>query len=359
MAYINFKPEDHINTLLYTGDGSTTQAQTGVGFAPDMVWLKCRSGTESHVLGTTVQGGNKYLLPNSNAVEGTLTNYLKSFDADGFSVGSGGFTGNNGSTYCSWNWKMGTTSGLSGGTITPTAYSINTTAGQGVYAYTGNGTLGATVPHGLGVKPAFVIIRARDLVEFWVVGHKNINMAGDKYLRFNEVNSVYSSGALFNSTNVNDSATVVKIGDNSAVNTNGNDYIMYLFAEKNGYSRFGQFQGTGSATVTPSIFCGFKPSLLMIKQSDGNGDWNIYDNKRETLQGDSNSKSINPNDNNIRGNKDEAETTSGNFDIDFISTGFTIRCTNTEINGSGGHYIFAAWAENPLIGSDGTPLTGA
>ena len=87
-AYISFQPSDFFNTILYTGDGSTTQAQTGVGFAPDMVWLKCTSGAESHVLGTTPQGGNAYLIPNSTAVEGSLTNYLKSFDSDGFSVGS-------------------------------------------------------------------------------------------------------------------------------------------------------------------------------------------------------------------------------------------------------------------------------
>tara|TARA_R100001594_G_scaffold12250_4_gene27371 strand:+ start:866 stop:1957 length:1092 start_codon:yes stop_codon:yes gene_type:complete len=362
MAFISFKPNLHFNTILYTGNGTAIgsggQAITGVGFSANLTWLKERSSTSGHHLIDTARGATKKLSSDSTAVESTNSETIASWQSDGFTVGDAGGVNENSQTYVAWNWKMGTTSGLSGGTITPSAYTINTTTKCGAYAYTGNGTLGATIPHGLGVKPAFVIIKPRDLTDLWAVGHQHINMAGDKYLRLNEVNGVYSAGALFNSTNINDSTTVIKVGDNAATNQNTKLYIMYVFAETNGFSRFGQYQGTGSATVTPSIFCGFKPSMLMIKQSDGSGDWYIFDNKRETLQGDANSKSINPNDNNIRGNKNEAETTSGNFDIDLISTGFTVRCTNTEINGSGGHYIYAAFAEYPFIGSNSNPGKG-
>ena len=100
--YISFKPNDFFNTKLYTGTGAASQAQTGIGFAPDMVWIKCRSAAESHVLGTTVQGGNAYLIPNTNAQQASLTTYLKSFDADGFTVGLAGFTGTSGPSYVGW-----------------------------------------------------------------------------------------------------------------------------------------------------------------------------------------------------------------------------------------------------------------
>ena len=131
MAFINFKPTDFFNSLLYTGNGGGTQAQTGLGFQPDITWIKCRSGAESHVIGNSVRGGNKYVYTNANTLEGSLTTYLKSFDADGFTVGSGGFVGSNNATYVGWNWKCGTTSGVSGGSITPLGYSFN--AWKGLY----------------------------------------------------------------------------------------------------------------------------------------------------------------------------------------------------------------------------------
>ena len=43
MAYTTIdKPEDYFNTVLYTGDGNSTQAVTGVGFQPDWIWIKNR-----------------------------------------------------------------------------------------------------------------------------------------------------------------------------------------------------------------------------------------------------------------------------------------------------------------------------
>jgi len=45
MAYSSIsKPSLYFNTKLYSGNGSS-QAITGVGFQPDMTWLKSRSCT--------------------------------------------------------------------------------------------------------------------------------------------------------------------------------------------------------------------------------------------------------------------------------------------------------------------------
>jgi hypothetical protein len=46
-AYISFQPSDYFSTKLYTGNDST-QSITGVGFQPDMVWIKKRNATSNH-----------------------------------------------------------------------------------------------------------------------------------------------------------------------------------------------------------------------------------------------------------------------------------------------------------------------
>ena len=46
MAIID-KPSDYFNTKLYTGN-SSTNAITGVGFQPDLVWIKDRDDTSYH-----------------------------------------------------------------------------------------------------------------------------------------------------------------------------------------------------------------------------------------------------------------------------------------------------------------------
>ena len=49
---------DYFNTVLYTGNGST-QSITGVGFQPDVVWIKGRSYAEWHALHTSLLGTGK------------------------------------------------------------------------------------------------------------------------------------------------------------------------------------------------------------------------------------------------------------------------------------------------------------
>ena len=43
MAYTTIKkPSDYFNTLLWVGDGTSPRNITGVGFQPDLVWVKNR-----------------------------------------------------------------------------------------------------------------------------------------------------------------------------------------------------------------------------------------------------------------------------------------------------------------------------
>ena len=144
-----------MNTLLYTGTGAEL-ANTGVGFQPDFCWIKERTGTEAPSISDSVRGATYYTQPNTTGAQGTDAQGLKSFDSDGFTVGTSDQFNTNTETYIGWNWKAGTTSGLTGGTITPTAYSFNTTSKFSIIQYEGTGVTG-TIPHGLGVAPRFII----------------------------------------------------------------------------------------------------------------------------------------------------------------------------------------------------------
>ena len=342
MAYISFQPTDFFNTILYTGDGSTTQAQTGVGFAPDMVWLKCTSGAESHVLGTTPQGGNAYLIPNSTAVEGSLTNYLKSFDSDGFSVGSGGFTGGSGNDYVAWNWKGGTTSGITtdgSTTITPSSYSFSADAGISILKYTGNTTSGAGLAHGLGKVPAFFIAKDLGSTESWTVYHQSLGAT--KFLSLNGTGTASTSSVRWNDTDP--TTTNMILGSDTSVNNTS--MMGYCFAEVKGFSSFGEYTGNGQLDG-PMIFTGFRPAFVMVKCTDSADGWYMWDNKRSPSDG------FNVLQYNLLANSSDAQGTSANYMIDVVSNGFKLRDNNVGDNGGGNNFVYAAFAAQPLISSN-------
>ncbi len=110
MAYTTIdKPDEHFNTVLYTGDGSADNDITGVGFAPDWVWGKNRGAADANWLLDTSRGATKGLYSNGSAAEVTQ-NLVTSFDADGFSVGNQANGLNTSSNnYVAWNWKAGGT----------------------------------------------------------------------------------------------------------------------------------------------------------------------------------------------------------------------------------------------------------
>ena len=158
MAYTTInKHTAHFNTKLYTGNAST-QAITGVGFQPDLVWIKNRSTSNSHVWQDAVRGADKTIYSNANSAEDTGSTNVGSFDSDGFTLGSNGGTNGNGNNVASWNWKAnGAGSSNTDGSIN-SSVSANTTAGFSIVQYTGTGA-NATVGHGLGVVPKMVIIK--------------------------------------------------------------------------------------------------------------------------------------------------------------------------------------------------------
>ena len=343
MAYTTIKkPSDYFNTKLYTGNG-TSQSVTGVGFQPDLIWVKERSSTSSHQLVDAVRGVYRRLIPNGTNAESDDSgspNDFNSFDSDGFSILAGGAVNENSQTYAAWNWLANNTSGSSNtdGSITSTV-SANTTSGFSIVTYSGNSTAGSTFGHGLGVKPSMIITKARTRASMWNVYHKGLtNYTKGIYL--NATDAEFDGGAFADGE---PNANTFTLSNGTHVNGSGETYVAYCFAEKQGYSKFGSYTGNGSTDGT-FVYTGFKPAFVIIKKTDGADNWTINDNKRVGYNVDNNE---------LFANLSNAEDT--NDVLDLLSNGFKLRHTAGRHNTSGGTYIYMCFAESPFVTSSGIP----
>jgi hypothetical protein len=335
------KAEDFHNGVLYTGTGAE-QTISGVGFEPGLTWCKDRTNSYDHVWYDAARGATKRITSNTDTVESDQAQGLKSWNSDGFVAGTGSNINNNTNEFVSWNWKAGTTSGLTGGTITPSAYSINTTSGFGAYAYTGNGTAGATIAHGLGAAPKFMIIKCLDTAGTdWVVWGGD--MAVNQYMYLNSQAAVATDTAFMNS--VLPSSTLITLGDKGNVNANTKTFIAYVWVEKKGYSRFGSYLGNGE-TVGSFFYTGFKPSFIMVKRTNFGEHWGVQDNRRTGF-----------NQLNWQLYPDDTDAEAENERANILSNGFKCCSTSNEWNGNGDTYTVAAFGQ-PFIASNGVCVTG-
>jgi hypothetical protein len=341
MAYTDIdKSDEYFNTVLYAGN-SGAQSITGVNFQPDFLWIKRRTLAGDHNLVDVIRTSDKTLISNSTVAEYSNAT-ITSFDSDGFSLsGTDGALNASGSNYVAWNWLAGGT-GVSNtqGTIASTV-SANTTSGFSVVSWTGNS---GTVGHGLGVKPACIIVKSRQSVNNWVVVHQGLGTMSGNVLVLNSTGAASGGGA----GQVEPTANVFTITSGLAANDNN---IGYVFAEKKGFSKFGSYTGNGSSDG-PFVYTGFRPGFFMIKRTDTTTNWIMYDTVRQPYN------TTNPGP--IYANLVDAEepnVTLTAFDI--LSNGFKTRNTSSwaESNASGGTYIYMAFAENPLVTSTGIPTT--
>jgi len=323
-------PSEHFNTVLYTGDGTSSHAITGVGFQPDWVWAKSRSVTEFHYLWDKVRGENKSLYSDITDAEAT-DNKLTSFDSDGFTINAAGHTNSNGQTYVAWNWKANG-SGVSNtdGSITSTV-SANTDAGFSIVKYVGTGNADLRVGHGLSVAPEMIILKSRDRAENWFVYHEATGTGREIFL--NNTTADASNG---NAMTVVNSSYFESDGDTP--NRSGDNFIAYCFHSVDGYSKVGSYTGNGSSDGT-FVYTGFRPAYVLIKRTNSSGQGApIFDSARDTYN--TTVKRLNSN------SSTSELTTDGN--IDFLSNGFKARNTDGQVNTNGGDYIYIAFAETPF-----------
>ena len=437
-------PNKHFDNLLYTGTGSSN-AITGLNFAPNWTWIKSRSLSSTHKLMDSVRGDGLTLASNNNNAEASDSSIFSSLDSSGFTVtGTANSTNASSATYVAWNWNGGDTDGKSyavtvvsdsgnkyrfdgfgtsavtldlaeGGTYifnypsahpfrfsttsdgthgggseyttgvthnsstqvtivvaasAPTLYyycsihsgmggqvntnstlgssnfdgtiqstvKANTTAGFSVVTYTGNHTSGATVGHGLGATPNSLIVKARGTINGqnrgWNVYH--VALGNTKYVQLSSNATSVTNSAWWNNTTPN--STTFTLGNDYDVNANisGGNYVAYVFSEVAGYSKFGSYTGNGNADGT-FVFTGFKPALVILKNTNTVKHWGLFDNKRIGF--------------NVENYALFPSDTSGDDTsdyIDFLSNGFKLRSTALFLNKSGDEIIYLAFAESPF-----------
>ena len=334
---------DYHNTVLYTGVETANTNITGFGFSPDFVWLKERGGTNNHFLYDTIRGVRRSLYSTDNTAENNYSDTLESFDSDGFTLGDSGFINGSGDTYVSWGWDAAssTVTNNTDGSITPSGVRANTTSGFSIVTYRGTGS-NATVGHGMNAVPKMFWIKRYSHQENWIVYHESMGQGG--HMTLNDAGQRITQSNIFNDTSP--TSSVFSIGTNSQVNESGTyDYVTYLFAEVEGYSSFGRYEGTGSTGDAPFIYCGFKPAWIIYKATDTSSaaaDWFIRDYRRLGFN-----HGTDANDNpELEANETSSENNNGPIDI--CCNGFKIRSNNPGHNESGKNYIYAAFAQHPV-----------
>lgn len=364
--------DDHFNTVLYTGDGSTSNAITTVGHQPDWLWIKQRGATRGHQLMDSVRGAAVRLQSHGGTAESVSA--LSSFDSDGFTVT---VTGSDGSTlngtninsgvtndFVAWSWKAGgapTTdnsnaagaeptagsvkidgvnkSGAFGGSpdIAVTRLSANTVAGFSIIKYTGVTANPIKIPHGLNSAPEAIIIKRLDGGDSWMVGHLSQGFTESNILRLEEASLVGLGNIVFTA---NPDANVFTVGSATNVNSNTSPYIAYCFHTVPGFSKFSSYRSNNvdEGTYVP---LGFRPAWVMVKEI-GTADWQILDTKRNTFN--VMNEALEPN----QSLSTRTTTSSSGFFADFLSDGFMLRGNGGGYNGSSETLIYFAFAEAPF-----------
>ena len=334
-------PAKNFNVVTYTGDASTSNPVTGLGFKPDLVWIKSRGTTNlySNAMFDSSRGRAKIVFSDSDRDEDTATSTqdLVSFDTDGFTVGTVYNSGSNinNDPIVAWCWKAngGTTASNSSGSITSTVQA-NTKAGFSIMTYTGTGS-NATIGHGLSAKPDLIFTKRRSSNQSWGVYHSALGAT--KYMTLDSNAGQGTDSTFWNNTEP--TTSVISLGTEGRVNQSSGTYVAYAWHNVEGYSKFGVYNPNTNADG-PFIYTGFRPKMIFIKMLVSGDGWGVWDTARSTS---------NVMDDILQWSTNGAESTGTSYYIDFLSNGFKIRSNNAQINYSSyGPYMWGAWGDVPF-----------
>ena len=339
------KGGSYMNTVLYTGNGST-QSITGVGFQPDLVWLKSRSNGEGHWWGDSNRGVYLRLQSNTESAEYNTgpsgNNYpgVSSFDSDGFSVGRSDAANGNGNSNTAWNWRAGGSNVTNNdGTVTTTV-NANTTSGFSIVTFTSPASGSYTLGHGLNSAPDLVIYKCRGTTSPWWTFYTLLDGSLD-YMNLSST----AAGASDSAGLAVPTSTVFSLVDNYAPGSQ--TAVAYCFHSVEGYSKIDKYTGNGS-TDGPFVYTGFRPKFLITKSIDSSAQgWTIQNPTNQTF---------NQIDNYLF-TQSGGSLFTGYAKIDFLSNGFKMRDSDGQANASGHNILYIAFAENPFVDSSGIPVT--
>jgi len=307
--------------ILSTANGLTDGA--------DFVWIKRRADSGFHILFNRI---------NDSGMDGT-PNMASNQDYD--EDDSGTYSAPSGASVA-WVWNAGTAnvtndaSATGIGTIDST-YRANPDAGFSIVTYTGNNTDPASVAHGLNAKPALILVKNRDTAsKSWVVYHKALGATKYNHLNFSA--AATTSADAWDDTEP--TSTVWTMQDSSDMN-NTDNFVAYVWSEVEGYSKFSEYTGNGSADG-PFVYTGFRPTFIIVKRSDANSHWWLFD-------------SVRPSDQALFPGEQDGEQDKGHT-FDFLSNGFKLRSTESEVNTDTKPYMYIAFASHPFKYANAQPI---
>ena len=338
MAYTTINdPSAYFHTQLYTGNGSsqsiTNDANAG-NFKPDWIWVKNRDSTDSHMLSDSSRGSTNALTSQGTNAEFTPTNGNLAFLTDGFSFGSNNNYNRNTDSFVAWQWKAngGTTASNTDGTITSTVQA-NTAAGFSIISYTGNGTNGATIGHGLSQTPQIFFPKCLSTSTNWEMYY--FPTGGTKQYGYLNLTNAFSTWSYTAPT-----STTIGLSGSGDSNGNGRTMIGYAFHSVQGYSKIGTYTGNSNADGV-FVYTGFRPAWLMVKNMSAGQSWWMWDDARIGYNG-ANYR--------LRADADTAEDADSK--VDFVSNGFKFRDGDNAWNYSGNDFLYMAFARNPLVATN-------
>ena len=334
-------PQELFKPVLYSGNGGTNNI-TGVGFQPDLVWIKSDSTTYNHRWWDSSRGVQKYIESDTSDAEATLSTGLTSFNSDGFTLGSGGSQNNGSNTFVAWNWRAngGTTSTNDSGSIDSTVQT-DPSGSFSIVSYTGYDSTWdnmSTVGHGLSSAPDCILLKPLTNIPWEVFfgdlgGTGGGSTAAGNSLVLNTTGALYTNQTYRTWGDVMPTSTVFTVNGNNA-NAAGVAIIAYCFANTEGYIKSGVYEGNGNADGS-FVYCGFRPALIMTKSLDSTSDWQMFDDTRVGYNVDNNA---------LVANATAAETTTDMIDI--LSNGFKMRiATDPNVAET---YVYLAIAKNPF-----------
>jgi hypothetical protein len=320
--------DDVFSGYLYNGNSSTQTITNGIDLSGEggLVWIKMRNDAYGNSLYDTARGVNKRLRTEETSGESTRTADVTAFTSSGFTMGSNGAINGSAYNFVSWTFRKA-----------PKFFDVVT--------YTGNGTSGRQISHNLGSDIGMVIVKNRDDTNGWAVKHRSVS-GSEGQLHSSVAFAGY--GNFPTSSDSGFSSTYFTVTSGGGTNTNGDNYIAYVFAHNNNDGNFGPagdqdiikcgtFGGSNSGGNLVNL--GFNPEFVMFKRYDGTGgSWFMCDQRR----GFTSKPNINGEVATLKADTSDDES-SLQFQIGLDSQGF-----REDGLGAGANYIYMAIRRGPL-----------
>ena len=315
---------DNFEPVIYSGNGTSAGSVntiTGVGFQPDLVWIKNRDNANDHFLTDSVRGAGAYISSNNTDAEDT-TDRFDSFDSNGFTVSTDTALLNNSSyNYVSWCWKAGGTAvSNTDGSVT-SSVSANQEAGFSIVKFTApsSSNVNFTAGHGLSTTPEIVFTKVTSRSGTWHVWSQYLSNTLTNYLKLNDTNAEVTFPNMWGT---GQTSSVISLRSDASTYS-GEDHIAYCFHSVDGYQKVGSFTGDGN--TSQDITTDFQPRFLLVKDTSASSHWFLYDSERGV--GENTTNVVLPN--------NSTSELTGREGVEFLSNGFRMYDgDNFNINGN-------------------------